>query len=75
MEEGNTTVLCEVVNENTVSCEGEEYHDESLLKPGSALFWVYLVLYMVLVLFAGVCVPPSQLTVCVPLASSLGLCP
>ena len=57
MEEGNHTsnhtILCEVVNENTVSCNGEEFHDEALFQPNNALFWVYLVLYLVLVLFAG----------------------
>ncbi len=53
MEEGNSTVVCEVVSENTVSCGGQEYHDETLIQPNDSLFWVYLVLYMVLVLFAG----------------------
>lgn len=53
MAESNVTVVCEVVNENTVSCDGEEYHNEGLFQPNNALFWVYLVLYLVLVLFAG----------------------
>lgn len=51
----NGTLVCEVVNENTVSCDGEEYHNELLFQPTNALFWIYLGLYLVLVLFAGRC--------------------
>lgn len=47
--------VCEVLSEQTVSCDGVEYHLESegLITPSKALFWVYLCVYMVLVLCAG----------------------
>ena len=49
----NSTVLCTVVSEHTVMCGEEEYHSESLYKPDDWRFWVFLVLYAFLVLFAG----------------------
>jgi hypothetical protein len=51
----NDSVLCEVVNEHTIKCGGEEFVTESSLYQASSwLFWVYLILYILLVLFAGI---------------------
>lgn len=49
----NDTVLCTVVSETTVMCGEEEYHSESLYKADDWRFWVFLILYAFLVLFAG----------------------
>lgn len=49
----NNSVWCVTVNEHTVRCEGEEYISESLYQPDGWPFWVILIMYMVLVLFAG----------------------
>ena len=50
--EGNVTA-CLMVDEDTVKCNGITFTKEELLKDTSALFWVYLCVYIVLVLFAG----------------------
>ena len=34
-------------------CDGEDYHLEELLSATDALFWVYILVYIVLVLCAG----------------------
>lgn len=54
----NDSLLCVLVDQHTVRCGEEEYgkaEAESLYKPDSGSFWIYLILYMVLVLFAGRC--------------------
>ena len=50
--EGNL-VACLMVDEDTVKCNGTAFTREELLKDTSALFWVYLCVYIGLVLFAG----------------------
>lgn len=61
MENGSNDsfVLCEIVNAETVSCDGEEFSTfeggEGIIEPGNAYFWMYLVVYLLLVLFAGMC--------------------
>ena len=55
-EYGNNSIKeCLVLNENTLDCDGEEYHSEveGLYPPSSGLFWIYLCSYGVLVMFAG----------------------
>lgn len=49
----NVSIICEVVNEHTVLCAGEEYKSEEILKPSNGYFWLYLCLYMLMVIFAG----------------------
>lgn len=45
---------CTRVNEETVDCDGKYYYlAEELLHAGNILFWVYLIGYLFLVLFAG----------------------
>ena len=54
MEAGDV-LNCTFVDEKTVECFGERFSlEEGLLKASNGLFWVYLCLYIVLVLFAGV---------------------
>lgn len=45
--EGDTEVLCEIGGVN------ETFHHEELLKPTSGKFWMFLLVYIFLVLFAG----------------------
>ncbi len=47
-------VTCVVVDSDTVKCGNTHYHIAELLEASDALFWVYLILYIVLVLFAGI---------------------
>ena len=51
----NATVLCEILNSKTVSCNDEEFYSELelIITPQHYEFWIYLGVYMVLVLFAG----------------------
>ena len=50
----NKTVICTMVSEKTVECHNITYTEsEGLLSASNALFWVYLLVYIVLVLFAG----------------------
>ena len=50
----NKTVLCTLVDEKTVECHNVTYTEsEGLLSASNALFWVYLLVYMFLVLSAG----------------------
>lgn len=44
---------CTRVDHNTVLCDGKHYHLEELVEPTDVEFWVFLLLYIVLVLFAG----------------------
>ena len=53
MSGSSDLVNCSRVDHNTVHCDGEDYHLEELLSATDALFWVYLLIYMVLVLCAG----------------------
>ena len=47
-------VSCVVVDEKSVMCNNVTFTEsEGLLKASNALFWVYLMVYIVLVLFAG----------------------
>ena len=59
MMEMNSTLNCTLVDENTVECSGiiftrgEGAGAEELVSASNVLFWVYLLVYAVLVLFAG----------------------
>ncbi|XP_019848829.1 PREDICTED: DUF21 domain-containing protein At4g14230-like [Amphimedon queenslandica] len=51
-------ILCHFTEtEGEISCNGTLYHlggeSEGSIKPTDALFWVYLIVYIILVLFAG----------------------
>lgn len=46
-------IQCVMVGEDSVQCNGTTYTREELLKDTSAMFWVYLSVYIILVLFAG----------------------
>lgn len=46
-------IQCVVLGEDSVECNGTTYTRAELLKDTSAMFWVYLCVYIVLVLFAG----------------------
>lgn len=46
-------VTCEKVDSDTVKCDGVHYHIAELVDPEDSLFWIYLVVYIMLVLFAG----------------------
>lgn len=50
---GEDFLNCTRVSHATVECDGKEYHLEELLQATDGLFWGYLVIYMALVLFAG----------------------
>lgn len=50
---GEESVNCTVVDHNTVTCGGKEYHLEELLEPTDGVFWAYLLTYLALVMFAG----------------------
>ena len=67
----DSVLLCVLVGEDTVKC-GEEVFGkpESLYQPDNWPFWVYLVLYMVLVLFAGKCGEPN---ICLGICHTPGL--
>ena len=52
---GNLTE-CWRINEDTVECDGITYSRPELLKDTTVMFWVYLIVYIFLVLFAGECV-------------------
>lgn len=45
---------CTRVDHSTVHCDGKDYHLEELLEATDGLFWVYLIVYLTLVLFAGI---------------------
>ena len=45
---------CTRVDHNTVKCYDKEYHLEEILGASDGLFWAYLLIYIVLVLFAGI---------------------
>ena len=49
----SVVLSCVMVDQHTVLCGDEEFKSESLYKPDTWRFWVFLVVYMVLVLFAG----------------------
>ena len=57
--EFNTTVNCTLIDENTLECFGERFtrgeggEGEGIIRASNPLFWVYLIVYLVLVLFAG----------------------
>lgn len=53
MAAGTGEVLCQVVNNDTVVCDGIKYTRGELLKDTNFMFWVYLCVYIALVLFAG----------------------
>ena len=53
MAAGPDEVLCQVVNNDTVVCDGIKYTRGELLKDTNFMFWVYLCVYIALVLFAG----------------------
>ena len=46
-------IVCEVVSEEIVRCKGEQYHSVTLYPPTDGRFWMFIILYLVLVLFAG----------------------
>ncbi len=53
---GSTLILCELLgDEKTVRCDGEIFYEEleNLIPPSDGFFYMYLVLYIILVLFAG----------------------
>lgn len=49
---GNVTE-CLRVDEDTVRCNGIDFSRTELLQDTSAMFWIYLCVYICLVLFAG----------------------
>ena len=49
-----TAINCTRLDHNTVQCDGKDYHLEELLGATDVRFWVYLVMYLALVLFAGI---------------------
>lgn len=46
-------ITCVRVSDLEVKCDGDVYVREHFLGARDALFWVYLVVYVALVLFAG----------------------
>ena len=50
---GQEVIACVMVGEDSVQCNGITYTKAELLKDTSAMFWVYLCVYIILVLFAG----------------------
>lgn len=50
---GEEMIVCVMVSEDSVQCNGTTYTKAELLKDTSAMFWIYLCVYIVLVLFAG----------------------
>ena len=50
---GQEVIACVMVGEDSVQCNGTTYTKAELLKDTSAMFWVYLCVYIILVLFAG----------------------
>ncbi len=58
-------IECVRVDKDTVKCDGLHYHLAELLGASDSLFWVYLILYICLVLFAGTYIH----TRCIQLAS------
>ena len=65
--EANSTLNCTVVDENTVECFGQlffrgEGDREGLIEASNGLSWVYLFVYTVLVLFAGMYNIPHSVT-------------
>lgn len=53
MSGGGDMINCTRIDHNTVQCDGKDYHLEELLGATDVQFWVYLIMYLVLVLFAG----------------------
>lgn len=53
MEAAGNLTLCRQISEDTVECNGITYSRPELLKDTNAMFWIYLCVYIVLVLFAG----------------------
>ena len=51
---------CMMVDEDTVVCNGITFTRPELLKDTSAMFWVYLCVYIALVLFAGKLITNSR---------------
>ena len=58
MSGGEEILNCTRVDHDTVECGGQEYHLEELLGAGDGLFWAYLLIYMTLVMFAGIYIAP-----------------
>lgn len=61
MNTSGDSIVCEVVNNYTVHCDGEDFKSEFLLKPSNGLFWLYLCLYLLMVMFAGESSPAQPL--------------
>ena len=53
MATGQEMIVCVMISEGSVQCNGTTFTKAELLKDTSAMFWVYLCVYIVLVLFAG----------------------
>ena len=53
MAAGQEMIACVMIGEGSVQCNGTTFTKAELLKDTSAMFWVYLCVYIVLVLFAG----------------------
>lgn len=53
MSGAGDVINCTRVDHNTVECDGKDYHLEELLGATDVRFWVYLIMYLALVLFAG----------------------
>ena len=54
-EEANDseTIVCSVISDNEVCCNGTLYEHVQLLKYNEGWFWGYLGIYIFLMLFAG----------------------
>ena len=50
---GQAMIMCVMLSESSVQCNGTTYTEAELLKDTSVMFWVYLCVYIILVLFAG----------------------
>ena len=53
---GHDDILnCTRVSDDAVHCDGKTYKLEEFIHAGNPIFWVYLLVYLALVLFAGTC--------------------
>ena len=70
MTSGSEELLnCTRVDHNSVRCGGEEYHLEELVQPTAGVFWVYLLVYLTLVMFAGALVLTAAIVYSYPCLS------
>ncbi len=55
MEAVGEAITCYFVDDSneTVLCNGIHYKEEQILEPSDFKFWMYLILYGILVCFAG----------------------